>query len=333
MKTFTKTLALAALGFAAAMGLAGSPHAEDMPRMVIIQKITGVPWTDAMTKGVVAAGKEFGIDASLTGPAAVDPAQQAKLLEDVIAQGVQVIGFVPLDSNVAAPLLKRAQEQGTKVITLEGPDQPGKDWNVDLIDSVKFGEEQMKSLAAAMGEKGDYIVFVGTLTTPLHNVWADAAIAYQKAHYPNMHLAADRFPGGDSIEESQRVTLDAIKAYPNLGGVLAEGGNGPIGAGNAVKQAGADGKIFVVGTCIPSQAQALIEAGIIREGFLWNPIESGYAMVAVANAMLKGTPITDGMEIGNLGPAKVDRAKGTITFDKIMRFDKSNVQPLVDQGI
>jgi simple sugar transport system substrate-binding protein len=317
---FRKLMAATGLAVALVAGAMSPGLAQDAPRMVVIQKISGIPWTDAMAKGVEAAGAEFGIDASLTGPATVDPAQQAKMLEDIIAQGVDILGFVPLDSNVAAPILERAQAAGIKVITLEGPDQAGKDWNVDLVDAKTFGEEQMKSLAAAMGEEGDYIVFVGTLTTPLHNVWADAAIAYQEANYPNMRLANDRYPGGDSVDEAQRTTLDAIKAFPNLKGVLAFGGNGPIGAGNAVRQAGAEAKVAVVGTCIPSQAQALIEAGIIREGFLWNPIDSGYAMVAVANSILKGEEIVDGMVIGSLGKAKVDPAAGTITFDKIMRF-------------
>ncbi|MEJ1268450.1 hypothetical protein WDV93_19760 [Pantoea ananatis] len=42
----------------------------------------------------------------------------------------------------------------------------------------------MKALAREMGEKGEYVVLVGTLTTTGHNQWADAAIAYQKRALP-----------------------------------------------------------------------------------------------------------------------------------------------------
>ena len=38
--------------------------------------------------------------------------------------------------------------------------------------------------------------------------------------------------------------------------------------------------IAVVGTVLPSQAKPLIMDGTIREGFLWNPTDAGYAMVA-----------------------------------------------------
>ena len=70
----------------------------------------------------------------MVGPANVDPAQQVKLLEDLIAKKVNVIGLVPLDVKVTAPVLKRAQEAGIKVITHEGPEQDGRDWNVELIE-------------------------------------------------------------------------------------------------------------------------------------------------------------------------------------------------------
>src|SRR5882724_189677 len=106
----------------------------------------------------------------------------------------------------------------------------------------------MQRLAKDLNEKGEYAVYVGTLTTPLHNVWADAAVAYQKAHYPNMKQATDRFPGGDEVDVSQ--------AYPNVGGFVIEGSNGPIGAGNALKQLKLQRKVAVVGTCVPGQARA-----------------------------------------------------------------------------
>ena len=154
------------------------------PTMVTVVKIAGIPWFNALEKGIKKGAKDFNIDATMVGPANVDPAQQVKLLEDLIAKKVTVIGLVPLDVKVCEPVLKRAQAAGIKVITHEGPEQEGRDWNVELIDSVRFGEVQMQRLAKDMGEEGDYVVYVGTLTTPLHNKWADAAIAYQKAHYP-----------------------------------------------------------------------------------------------------------------------------------------------------
>jgi len=303
------------------------------PTMVTVVKIAGIPWFNAVEKGIKKGATDFSIDATMVGPANVDPAQQVKLLEDLIAKKVNVIGLVPLDVKVCEPVLKRAQAAGIKVITHEGPEQEGRDWNVELIDSVRFGEVQMQRLAKDMGEEGDYVVYVGTLTTPLHNKWADAAIAYQKEHYPKMKLVADRFPGADEIDTAYKTTLDVIKAYPNLKGILGFGSNGPIGAGNAVKEKRLGKKIAVVGTVLPSQAKDLIADGIIREGFLWNPTDAGYAMVAVARLVLDGKEIKDGVDIPGLGKAAVDVPGKLIKVDKIMRINGETIDGLIAGGL
>jgi simple sugar transport system substrate-binding protein len=303
------------------------------PTMVTVVKIAGIPWFNAVEKGILKGAKDFSIDATMVGPANVDPAQQVKLLEDLIAKKVTVIGLVPLDVKVCEPVLKRAQAAGIKVITHEGPEQEGRDWNVELIDSVRFGEVQMQRLAKDLGEEGDYVVYVGTLTTPLHNKWADAAIAYQKEHYPKMKLVADRFPGADEIDTSYKTTLDVIKAYPNLKGIIGFGSNGPIGAGNAVREKRLSKKIAVVGTVLPSQAKDLIADDIIREGFLWNPTDAGYAMVAVARLVLDGKEIKDGIEIPGLGKAAVDVPGKLIKVDKIMRIHHETIDGLIAGGL
>jgi len=324
---------MGATAIAAAAGLPARLAFAAEPTMVVVVKIAGIPWFNALESGVKKAGAEFKIDASMVGPANVDPAQQVKLIEDLIAKKVNVIGLVPLDNKVTEPVLKRAQEAGIKVITHEGPEQEGRDWNVELIDSVKFGEVQMEKLAQEMGGEGDYVVYVGTLTTPLHNKWADAAIAYQKAKYPKMNLVTDRFPGADEIDTAYKTTLDVIKAYPNLKGIIAFGSNGPIGGGNALREKRLGKKIALVGTALPSQAKPLLMDGIIRAAYLWNPVDAGYAMVAVAKLMLDGKEIVDGIEVPGLGKAAVDVQNKWIKVDKIMDINKDTVDSFIAQGL
>ena len=129
-----------AAAVAAAIGVAGIPglsFAQDQKKMVTVVKISGIPWFNALENGVKKAGTDFGIDASVVGPANLDPAQQVKLFEDLIAQKVDVIGLVPIDVKVAEPVLKRAQEAGIPFITHEGPEQEGRTWNVELIDELQ----------------------------------------------------------------------------------------------------------------------------------------------------------------------------------------------------
>jgi simple sugar transport system substrate-binding protein len=324
---------LGAATVALAVGMPSLGFADDQKSMVLVAKTVGDAWTNLLEKGLTKAGKDLNIKTSVVGTTHGDPAEQVKLIEDLIAKKVNAIGLLPLDVKVLAPVLKRARDAGIVVITQEGPNQDEKTWDVEMIDSKDYGETQMKALAREIGDEGDYAVVVGTLTTPLHNFWADAAIAYQKEHFPKMHLVADRFPGADNVDASAQLMRDLIKAYPNLKGVILFGAGGPIGAGNVLRERHLSDKIAVVGSVVPSQAKPLIEAGAIREGFLWNPADAGYAMAAVAQLEWTGTKIENGTDVPGLGKAIVDTDKRIIAVNRMLTINKQTVDGLIAEGL
>ncbi len=328
--------ALKGMAAASAFGIAGWPlgvRAAADAQMVTVAKIIGIPWFNLVSQGITEGGRKFDIDATMIGPAHVDPAQQVSMVEDLIAKKVQVIGLIPLDVKVLGPVLQRAQDAGIVVITQEGPNQENRTWDVEMIDSRAFGETQMKALAGFMGGRGEYILMVGTLTTPLHNKWADAAIAYQQAHFPGMKLATARFPGADEVDTAEQVMRNVLQAYPDVRGVIGFGSNGAIGAGNVVHQRHLQNKIAVLGTAIPSQVKPLLMNGAVRECFVWSPKDAGYAMVAVASLTLKKAAFQDGMEISGLGKARVDVPGKLISVDRTITINKQTVDGLIAQGL
>ena len=286
-----------------------------------------------MEKGIKEAAKETGLNASMVGPTTADPAQQVRLVEDLVAKKVKIIAVVPNDATALEPVFKRAQEAGIPVITHESPDQQGNTWDIEMIDNKQFGELYMQKLAEYMGEEDEYMVVVGGLTVPLHNAWADSAIAYQKEHYPKMKLVADRFGVGESLDETKRVTQDTILAHPNLKGALVYGSSGVVGAAQAVKQANKKDQIAVLGTCSPSQARKYVMDGTIRESYIWNPTEAGKAIVNLAKLISDGTPIVDGMDFPGLGKATVDPEKRVIRVIKLQPINKDTVAELAAMGL
>jgi simple sugar transport system substrate-binding protein len=303
------------------------------PEVAVVVKIGGIPWFSAMEQGIKRAGKEDQVNAYMVGPTTADPAQQVRAVEDLIAKKVSVIAVVPNDAKALEPVFDRAKTAGIPIITHESPDQKGNVWDIEMINNKEFGEQHMKDLAQYMGEEGEYIVFVGGLTVPLHNAWADAAIAYQKEHYPKMKLVADRYGVAESVDDSYRTTSDAILAHPNLKGILTFGSQGPIGAGRAIKEKGKADKIILVGACSPSQGKKLVKEGVIKSGYIWSPIEAGAAIVTVAKMVLDKTPITDGVEIPGLGKATVDPEKRVIRVIKVLKIDKDTVDQLAALGL
>ena len=316
-----------------ALLLAGTALAADPTEIVTVVKIGGIPWFNAMEVGIQKEGKELGVNASMIGPTQADAAQQVRAVEDLIARKVDVIAVVPNDAVALEPVFKRAQEAGIKVITHESPEQKNNDWNIELTSVQGFGEAHMEALAKAMGGEGKYIVYVGSLTVPLHNKWADAAITLQKEKYPKMELVADRFGVAESMDDSYKTALDQMRANPDLKGILAFGSQGPIGAARAVEERGKEQSVAVVGPFSPGQGAKYIKSGAIREGFIWNPMLAGEVIVYVGDQLAKGETPKDGMDVPGLGPVKVDAATRNIQAQKLQAINKETIDELVGMGL
>jgi simple sugar transport system substrate-binding protein len=296
--------------------------------VVNISKIAGMPWFNRMGEGVTNAGKDLGINAYQVGPSSTDAPQQVKIIEDLIAKKVSAITIVPNDANVLEPVFKKARDQGIVVLTNESPGQPSANWDVEIIDNEKFAADNVEEMAKAMGGKGGYVIYVGGLTVTQHNLWADLFVKYQKEHYPEMHEVTTRMPVAENIDDARRTTLDLMKAHSDLKGVISFGSQGPIGAGRAVKEKRARGKVFVFGMMIPSQAASLIKSGDITMGVTYDPATAGYALTAVADKVIKGEEIKQGLDIPKLGKADVDTDKRIIKFHNVLRVTKDNIDSL-----
>jgi simple sugar transport system substrate-binding protein len=320
-------------GAALALALSTGAFAADKPSMGVVVKIGGIPWFNAMDAGIKEEGAKDGVDASMIGPTSADPALQVRAIEDLIAKKVTVIGVVPNDEKALEPVLQKAREAGIKVVVHEGPGVKNKDWDFELASAKGFGEAHAELLAKTVGGKGEYAVYVGSLTVPLHNAWADAAIAYLKVHYPDMKPVGDRYGVAENVDDSRKTALDLISAHPDLKGFLAFGSQGPIGAGRAIEEKGLVGKVFVAGPFSPGQGRKLIKEGAILGGFMWNPAEAGRVFVRVGKLLAEGGEIKDGSTIEGLGAVHPDAATHNIITDNLLQINKETVDKLADLGL
>ncbi len=334
-QTFNRrTILKLAAAVPAVMTIGGtSVFAAGKAQIATVVKVGGIPWFNAMEAGIKKVGAELGVEAWMIGPTQADAAQQVRAVEDLIARKVDVICVVPNDATALEPVFKRAQEAGIKVMTHESPDQKFNDWDIELTTVKGFGEAHMEALAKAMGGEGKYIMYVGSLTVPLHNKWADAAVALQKEKYPKMQLVADRFGVAESLDDSYKTALDQMRAHPDLKGILAFGSQGPIGAARAVEEKGKEASISVVGPFSPGQGAKFIKSGAIREGFIWNPELAGETIVRVGAMLAAGKAPTDGMELEGLGKVSVDKEKRLILAQKLQAINKDTIDELVKMGL
>ena len=298
---------LAAVCLFADASIVSAPAAAGEFTMVAIPKLRSA-WFDDYEKGVLKAGKDFGANTYMQAPAAADEAQQVRLIEDAINQGVNALLVVPNDANSCVPAFKRARERGIVVLTHESPDQPDADFDIEMIDNVKFGERFVEELVAVIGETGEYAVFVGSLTVPAHNIWADAAIAYQKNKYPGLTLVADRFPASENRNDARQRTLELLTTYPNLKGIIAFGSQGAPGAGQAIRERSLLGKFAIFGTTSPNEINPFLKDGSVNKAILWSSGDAAYAMTYLAKMILDGKrdEIKQGMTIPGIGEPQID---------------------------
>jgi simple sugar transport system substrate-binding protein len=300
--------------------------ADEQYTMMSIPKLRAT-WFDRMEVGLKNAGEEYGIDVSQQAPAAADEAQQVRLIEDAINQGNDAILVVPNDANSIVPAFTRAQRQNIVTITHESPQQQNADFDIEMIDNVAFGEKAMELFIENMGAtSGKYVVFVGSLTVPAHNIWADAAIALAEKKYPGMEQVADRYPVSEDQNAARQAALDIITAHPDIKGFLCFGSQGAPGAAQAVREKGLIGKMTVIGTTSPSQASKYLKDGSFNAAILWDPAEAGYAMVYLAKLVLDGkkSEINADLDIPTLGkPLLVDG--NTLVYDRPLIITKDNV--------
>ena len=313
--------------FTLALAVGSSAAFAKSYRMVSIPKLRAT-WFDRLEVGLKKAGTEYGIEVSQQAPASADEAQQVRLIEDAINQGNNALLVVPNDAKSIEPVFARARSRKIVTITHESPNQKNADWDIEMIDNKAFGEKAMEAMVKAMGAtEGEYVVFVGSLTVPAHNIWADAAIALAKVKYPGLKQAADRYPASEDQNLARQTALDAITAHPNIKGFLCFGSQGGPGAAQALREKGLIGKIAVIGTTSPSQAEQFLKDGSFSTAILWDPAEAGYAMAYLAKLVLDGKKATIGpnLDIPTLG--KPLSVKGnTIVYDRPLIVTKDNVE-------
>jgi simple sugar transport system substrate-binding protein len=324
-----KALVLAVLAvFTAGMLFAGggsqSGKSGGTPTMVAIPK-QKIPWFEPYSNGITRAAKDFNFNGYYQPPSTADEAEQVRVTRDAITQGANALLVVPNDAQSLVPVFTDARKKGIVVLTHESPDQPEADYDIEMINNDVYGQHFIEQLVKQIGPSGEYAIYVGSLTVPAHNVWADSAEAYAKEKYPGLKLVAPRFPVAEDREKSRQTAIDIVKTYPDLKGFIMFGSQGAPGAAQALKELGLVDKITVIGGGTPDEARPFVKDGSWDAVILWDSGDASYAMAYIAKLILDGKrdEIKQGINIPNIGIPQITGKN--ILFDKPLILTKDNI--------
>lgn len=290
-------------------------------KIAVVPKMTNIGWFQRMEEGVNDYNKENGTDYVYRGSA--EGADQAGIVEQMLAEDWDAICVVPFDSESLAPVLEKAREQGIVVITHEASSMDPKyfDYDIEAFVNADYGTHFAEAISDITGGEGTYIQFVGDLNSVSHNEWCDAADEYFAANTNMKKLG--RYETGDDTTSSYNQTKELLQANPDITAIEGSASTDVVGAAQAVDELGLTGKVAVVGTSMTSIARNYVEKDVINTFSVWDPAKAGQAMIELAIDVLDNGEAPDALNVEGYesltadgtvlyGNARVDVTKGNM---------------------
>jgi ribose transport system substrate-binding protein len=179
-----------------------------------------------------------------------DITQQVALVEQMIGSGVDAIVIAPADSRALIPVLRRAQEAGVVVGTIDNKLDAATLREAGLAipfvgPDNRAGARLVGDVLARRLQPGDPVAILEGVPTAFNA--QQRRLGFEEA----MEAAGMRVVGVQSGQWEQALGNTAaagfINAHPDLKAILAGNDNMALGAAAAVRQAGKEGQIHVVG--------------------------------------------------------------------------------------
>ncbi len=276
----TLTLTLAACGAQVRESGGGDEGSQEGPlRLAVVPKAVGFDfWEQVRIGAECAAGEAEGSEIQIQWDgvtAETNVSGQVDLLTNFATQGVDGMVYAATDAKVLADVSENALDQGVTVVNIDsGTDPQPKQVPVVATDNVAAAEEATEYLVEELGGKGE-VAFIPFQPGTATNDTRTEGFKNVLEENPDVELVAEQ-----SSESDQNVALEVteniLTANPNLDAIYAANEPGVLGAAEAVRRAGKEGDITIVGwDTAPDEVKA-VEDGVVSALVAQNPFRMGY---------------------------------------------------------
>lgn len=323
-------LSLAACGSSSSSSDSGSDSSGgDKTRIVIMPKLVGIDYYNAVEKGVDEAKEELADQAEIewTGPTEATADAQIEMLSSIIATEPDVICVACDDTEALAPTFQEAKKAGIKVVTWDSDSASDRDLFVDLVDYETFGNALIDDMAEQIGKKGEIAVITTSFTATNQVNWINVMEEKIASDYPDIKIATTEAVGEDTQAAYEKATA-LMNSNSNLKGIIALGCPNVPGVAQAVDEAGKKGEVAVVGNGLPNSVGEYIKSGVMKDSEIWNATYHGYLTAyAALKLCTDGIKEGDTISAGSLGDFTVKTMEdGTLTIAmEMLVVDKDNV--------
>jgi ribose transport system substrate-binding protein len=276
------------------------------------------PYFEPVYRAFQDAAARYGVVAEVDAPPRFDVALQVKVIEDLIARGVNGIAISANDDRGLVAVIHEAIQAGIKVITFDAPAPSSEALTYIGTDNENAGYAAGKRMAAAMAGRGSIAVLQGGLDATNLNLRTKGFTRALAEAAPGVTVVGVVDEGGD-FSESVNKTETLLSEHPELTAIFSVSAEGAPAAAAVVKGRGKSGKILVAGFDDLGDTVQGIRDGAIVFCVVQNTYRMGWFSVerlldAVAGRAVPGVIDT--------GVVFVDR-KNVDTYRKMMEADNS----------
>ena len=336
MKKFFALLLAVSLVLSVSVAFADDKPAKGIT-IGVVYKQSGNPYFQAGVAGFQKAADELGFTFMHDGPDDGSSDGQIRIIENYIAQGVDVLCISANDPASLVDVCNEAREAGIKVVTWDAPVDPeGRDLDIEPASAKVIALTQLDSMVNSIGGEGQIAILSAMATAPNQNLWIsfmEEALKSNDPKYAKIEFVGVVY-GDDEYTKSFNETQALLEKYPNLKGIIVPTTVGAPAVSKCIMDAKRNVK--VTGLTLASDMKEFINKGIADETFLWNPTELGYAASFAAVAFAKGELTGkegETFNAGELGTLKVEKAAdgGTISFlNKLNKFNNETVDAWIN---
>lgn len=287
------------------------PGAVGKTATLILKDLTNPVWILA-GEGAKAAAADFGIEIEVVAPVeSNNNDEQISLVQQVIAQGKDILVMVPADSTGIVPAIEEINAAGIPVINLNtkinNESGTANSETFVVADNTICGTLCAEELVRLAGEEGEAIILEGPsggqVTIDLSNA---AQAVFEK--YPGIKVVDIQDAKFDR-STGFTTTQNLLQAHPNLKIIFSCNDEMALGAVQALKEAGKLDQVFVGGIDGNADALAAIKEGTMEVTVYKNFWLQAYTAVEAAAKFLDGQKLEEkiAVDLEAVTPANVDK--------------------------
>ncbi len=222
--------------------------------------------------------------------AAGDTAKQVGQVENFLAQGMDAVVILPVDTTATGPMTKTIVKAGKPLVYVNRkPEKLPKGVAHVGSKSIDAGVMNMEELGKAMGGKGNLAILIGELSDEPAHGRTDGIKQVVKEQFPNIKVTREQ-TGHWKREPGKTIMEDWLASGQQIDGVAANNDEMALGALQAIKAAGKIGKIPVGGTDGTHDALESMGKGELNNTVFQDPVAQGEEAVNAAYLLVKKEP-------------------------------------------